>query len=154
MQTGSSGTLIGWKSGQTTYVPLWTKWSELYGLRARIPRGDFITAGWSKSDFVLEIFVWPMSSSATSTSSQSGSCMGRWIPFKPVWTTFFPPAMMECRLCLWPQVREKSFRHFWCKEDKTEGEVELPSHLRRWESLPSFSLYDFVYSSDSSNPFH
>ncbi len=22
MQTGSSGTLIGWKSGQTTYVPL------------------------------------------------------------------------------------------------------------------------------------
>ncbi len=23
MQTGSSGTLIGWKSGQTTYVPLW-----------------------------------------------------------------------------------------------------------------------------------
>ncbi len=23
MQTGSSGTLIGWKSGQTTYFPLW-----------------------------------------------------------------------------------------------------------------------------------
>ncbi len=23
MQTGSSGTLIGWKSGQTTYVPPW-----------------------------------------------------------------------------------------------------------------------------------
>jgi hypothetical protein len=23
MQTGSSGTLIGWKSGQTTFVPLW-----------------------------------------------------------------------------------------------------------------------------------
>ncbi len=23
MQTGSSGTLIGWKSGPTTYVPLW-----------------------------------------------------------------------------------------------------------------------------------
>jgi hypothetical protein len=23
MQTGSSGTHIGWKSGQTTYVPLW-----------------------------------------------------------------------------------------------------------------------------------
>jgi hypothetical protein len=23
MQIGSFGTLIGWKSGQTTYVPLW-----------------------------------------------------------------------------------------------------------------------------------
>ncbi len=23
MQTGSSGTLIGWKSGQTTFDPLW-----------------------------------------------------------------------------------------------------------------------------------
>jgi hypothetical protein len=23
MQTGSSGTLIGWISGQTTFVPLW-----------------------------------------------------------------------------------------------------------------------------------
>jgi hypothetical protein len=25
MQTDSSGTLIGWKSGQTTYVPLWDR---------------------------------------------------------------------------------------------------------------------------------
>jgi hypothetical protein len=25
MRTGSSGTLIGWKSGQTTYVPLWNR---------------------------------------------------------------------------------------------------------------------------------
>ncbi len=25
MQTGSSGTLIGWKSGQTTFVPLWDR---------------------------------------------------------------------------------------------------------------------------------
>jgi hypothetical protein len=25
MQTGSSGTLIGWKSSQTTYVPLWDR---------------------------------------------------------------------------------------------------------------------------------
>jgi hypothetical protein len=25
MQTGSSGTLIGWKSGQTNYVPLWDR---------------------------------------------------------------------------------------------------------------------------------
>jgi hypothetical protein len=23
MQTGSSGALIGWKSGQTSYVPIW-----------------------------------------------------------------------------------------------------------------------------------
>ncbi len=25
MQTGSSGTIIGWKSGQTTFVPLWDR---------------------------------------------------------------------------------------------------------------------------------
>ncbi len=25
LQTGSSETLIGWKSGQTTYVPLWDR---------------------------------------------------------------------------------------------------------------------------------
>jgi hypothetical protein len=25
MQTGSIGTLIGWKSGQTTFVPLWDR---------------------------------------------------------------------------------------------------------------------------------
>jgi hypothetical protein len=28
MQTGSPGTLIGWKSGQTIFVPLWTEWRE------------------------------------------------------------------------------------------------------------------------------
>ncbi len=33
MQTGSSGTLIGWKSGQTTFVPLWD-WMEGAWLRA------------------------------------------------------------------------------------------------------------------------
>ncbi len=32
MQTGSSGTLIGWKSGQTTFVPLWG-WMEGAWLR-------------------------------------------------------------------------------------------------------------------------
>ncbi len=28
-QTGSPGTLIGWKSGQTTYVPLWDRMEEV-----------------------------------------------------------------------------------------------------------------------------
>ncbi len=32
MQTGSSGTLIGWKSGQTIFVPLWD-WMEGAWLR-------------------------------------------------------------------------------------------------------------------------
>jgi len=32
MQTGSSGTLIGWKSGQTPFVPLWD-WMEGAWLR-------------------------------------------------------------------------------------------------------------------------
>jgi hypothetical protein len=45
-------------------------------------RDDSISDGWSKPDFVKEILVKPMSSSATSTSSQSVSCMGRYIPFK------------------------------------------------------------------------
>jgi hypothetical protein len=60
-----------------------SEWRERgYGLRARIPRGVCTTDG-SKPDFALDM-VRPMSSSATSTCSQSVSCMGRWIPFKPV----------------------------------------------------------------------
>jgi hypothetical protein len=35
MQTGSSGILIGWKSGQTTFVPLWD-WMEGAWLRTQI----------------------------------------------------------------------------------------------------------------------
>ncbi len=50
MQTGSSGTLIGWKSGQTTFVPLWdrmegawlrTLMSRTYGVSIFI---DYCTA--------------------------------------------------------------------------------------------------------------
>jgi hypothetical protein len=44
---------------------------------ARSLIGDSITDGWSKPDFVKEILVRPMSSSATSTNSQSVSCIGR-----------------------------------------------------------------------------
>ena len=37
MQTGSSGTLIGWISGQTTFVPLWDRmegaWLQTLGSR-------------------------------------------------------------------------------------------------------------------------
>ncbi len=38
IQTGSSGTLIGWKSGQTTYFPLWDRMegSWLWPLAARV----------------------------------------------------------------------------------------------------------------------
>jgi hypothetical protein len=35
MQTGSSGTLIGWKSGQTTFVPLWDRMEGAW-LRTRV----------------------------------------------------------------------------------------------------------------------
>ncbi len=37
MQTGSSGTLIGWKSGQTTYFPLWDR----YGGSVAMDSEDF-----------------------------------------------------------------------------------------------------------------
>ncbi len=37
MQTGSSGTLVGWKSGKTTYVPLWDR---MEGAWLRTPEGD------------------------------------------------------------------------------------------------------------------
>jgi hypothetical protein len=30
-QTGSSGTLISWKSGQTTFIPLWDWWDRMEG---------------------------------------------------------------------------------------------------------------------------
>ncbi len=36
MQTGSSGTLIGWKSGQTTFVPLWDRMEGTW-LRSHAP---------------------------------------------------------------------------------------------------------------------
>ncbi len=44
MQTGSSGTLIGWKSGQTTFVPLWD-WMEGSWLRTLVERG------WQRGQF-------------------------------------------------------------------------------------------------------
>jgi hypothetical protein len=34
-ETGSSGTLIGWKSGQTTYVPLWDRMDGAWLLTQR-----------------------------------------------------------------------------------------------------------------------
>jgi hypothetical protein len=37
MQTGSSGTLIGWKSGQTTFVPLWDRMEGAW-LRTQDPQ--------------------------------------------------------------------------------------------------------------------
>jgi hypothetical protein len=45
--------------------------------RARSLGSDSIADGWSKLDFVIEIFVRPVSSSATSTNSQSVSCTER-----------------------------------------------------------------------------
>ena len=36
MQTGSSGTLIGWKSGQTTFVPLWDRMEGAW-LQTQVP---------------------------------------------------------------------------------------------------------------------
>jgi hypothetical protein len=38
MQTGSSGTLIGWKSGQTTFVPLWDRMEGAW-LRTQLTGG-------------------------------------------------------------------------------------------------------------------
>ncbi len=46
------------------------------------PRGDQITDGWLKPDSVKEIWVRPISRSASTTSSQSLSCMERSIPLK------------------------------------------------------------------------
>jgi hypothetical protein len=93
--------------------------------RRRSLRGDSTDFGqsWqSKDDWSLpvegqiwflsrEIWIRPMSSSATSTSSQSMSCMGRWIPSKPVKTTLYPLAIMECRLCFSAWTNEQQ-RHF------------------------------------------
>jgi hypothetical protein len=43
MQTGSSGTLIGWKSGQTTFVPLWDRMEGAW-LRTRIANCDAVNS--------------------------------------------------------------------------------------------------------------
>ncbi len=42
MQTGSSGTLIGWNSGQTTFVPLWD-WMEGAWLRTLAKQCHWLT---------------------------------------------------------------------------------------------------------------
>jgi hypothetical protein len=54
MQTGSSKTLIGWKSGKTTYVPNGTEWRErgyelrVSGLHSFLPDFD---PGFAKKRF-------------------------------------------------------------------------------------------------------
>jgi hypothetical protein len=50
MQTGSSGTLIGWKSGQTTFVPLWDRMEGAW-LRTQLGLGKQIA---KKTWFGLE----------------------------------------------------------------------------------------------------
>ncbi len=67
MQTGSSGTLIGWKSGQTTFVPLWD-WMEGAWLRTLIFTDVapflsvnvrcFLTFHVFKGTLVQEFLVW------------------------------------------------------------------------------------------------
>ncbi len=44
MQTGSSETLTGWKSGETTFVPLRTEWRESgYGLCGFLKANNYYT---------------------------------------------------------------------------------------------------------------
>ncbi len=61
MQTGSSGTLIGWKSGQTTFVPLWD-WMEGAWLRTQLGMGQFINGecvlGISRQQSNLLYILW------------------------------------------------------------------------------------------------
>jgi hypothetical protein len=52
MQAGSSGTLIGWKSGQTTFVPLWD-WMEGPWLRTQESVQNFGLYVWSGIRFSL-----------------------------------------------------------------------------------------------------
>jgi hypothetical protein len=49
MQTGSSGTLIGWISGQTTFVPLWDRMEGAW-LRTQILGGTYFPAGMLPED--------------------------------------------------------------------------------------------------------
>ncbi len=59
MQTGSSGTLIGWKSGQTTFVPLWD-WMERAWLRTLKPWPRFVGCWGLKRNFldIVPKFIW------------------------------------------------------------------------------------------------
>ncbi len=49
MQTGSSGTLIGWKSGQTTFFPLWDR-KEGAWLWTRISNGGRFKPAFAERD--------------------------------------------------------------------------------------------------------
>ncbi len=58
MQTGSSGTLIGWKSGQTTFVPLWDQCCQippsLHGRFCQKPRPVWTLSLPAKSFFTAD----------------------------------------------------------------------------------------------------
>ncbi len=55
MQAGCSGTLIGWKSGQTTYVPLWDRMEGawLWTLGSHLPIVRWLRTGQSANQ------TWP-----------------------------------------------------------------------------------------------
>ncbi len=65
-----------------------------------LPERWFYLDVWLKTFYFHRDLGQPMSSRATSPRSHSVSCWGRKIPFKPVKTTFYPPAVMECRSSL------------------------------------------------------
>ncbi len=73
MQTGSFGTLIGWKSGKTTYVPLWD-WMEgawlwtLYVMKKGGEGASILMKQWTSSRKHCFEFYWYNRTSAESIS--------------------------------------------------------------------------------------
>ncbi len=78
MQTGSSGTLIGWKSGQTTFVPPWDRmegawlrtqgWTSIWYCEKGMPQKDTL------DNLRTPVCFRILSSSFTSVSIFSFSC--------------------------------------------------------------------------------
>jgi hypothetical protein len=78
-----------------------------------------------KQFLTKEIWIRPMISSATSTSGQSVSCIawgGRFHPNQFKTTTYYPPAIMECRLCF--QLFQQW--HMWGNKTTRKKQWPLP----------------------------
>jgi hypothetical protein len=60
MQTVSSGTLIGWKSGQTTFVPLWDRmegaWLRTQSSDVRINKDTELGEGKRCQFYTVEVY--------------------------------------------------------------------------------------------------
>jgi hypothetical protein len=85
--------------------------------------------------FTKDILVRPMSNSATSTSSQSVSCLHVEVDFIQTSSKllFYPPAITECCLCLWAQC--VLFKPAFAIRDQKETMIDFWGISTNWARI-------------------